>query len=172
MNNTIFTILGALIVLLTYFSQYRSLLKIDSGAVKSWAKALAYVTIYRIVIFCFINDMSEATMNPMVMSISLLSLIFVGREDAVFSLPLAIFDRMIGTKWLLRPIYWFLMAYSSYIFGMGHVYQGAFVGYLMMLYVPITSYIGNRKGWGTLFINHALYDISTLVFLKALAGLF
>jgi uncharacterized integral membrane protein len=158
-------ILGTLIIIATYFSSYKDLLKIDKSAIVKWSKLISMITIYRIIILIFFNN-NESVQNITsgAAQIPWPAALTVFWEDAVHGMLLAIFARVVGdTGPYKKALVYFVIFLVSLSFGIGHIYQGAWAAIFLSLYVPFTFKKGQQIGFGTIMICHIVYDLATML---------
>jgi hypothetical protein len=158
-------IAGALVMLAVYKSRYKHLLRVEKKPVIKWIAFLAILTAYRIVLFKLLagtglldNVGAGASLIPWQATLT------VFWEDMCHGLPLAILAISLGNdkKWK-KVIQWSAMVLVMTYFGLGHVYQGYFVAFLLSFYVPFTVKKGQEVGFGTIMICHTLYDLATIL---------
>lgn len=115
------------------------------------------------------HGMNMSNLEP-VTRLPLGGTLFVGWEDLCFTAPLVFMRRLIGTgKWVM-PIHYLLTLVTMLSFGSGHVYQGMLAACFISLYIPFAINFGKEKGFGTLIINHMVYDFSTLMAIRIALG--
>jgi hypothetical protein len=145
-------ILGTLSLVYTYRIN-KDYLRIDLKAIKSFLIFMAWVTIFRAVLFLFSSSPMEGILhliNPWFM-------LGVFWEDAVFVLPLIVLKE---EKNISKPLYYILFAISTIAFVSGHLYQGL-IGLTSAIYIYASAKYGKKFGFGTVMICHILYDLIT-----------
>lgn len=159
-------LLGLAMIFATKKSEYKELMRVEIKSVVKWIIFLVFLTIYRIVMFKNFPDQFALTDNQK--SLSIISwpiTLLVFWEDATFGLPLLLLRKILGTRWFTFPIHLIAMLTVMFSFGLGHTYQGIGAAMLLSLYVPASVSIGGKRGFGTVMINHTLYDLATIVFM-------
>lgn len=164
-------ILGSAMFLVTKASKYKDLVRAEKKAIFGFLKFLAFLTVYRVVLFklfpnfeMFRNATKSISVIPTALTLT------VGWEDCVHGLPLLLLRKFIGTKKWTWPIHGILTAAVMVEFGMGHVYQGLFSAILLSFYIPYSVRLGNKYGFGTVIIGHVLFDLTTIITMKAMLG--
>jgi hypothetical protein len=148
--------LGALIVGLVMLTDQKTLLRIDKKAIKNFLFGMCFIT--------FIRCLQYLTQPVHTTSIIPLgATAFVWWEDAMNSLPLILFRKLIGVSKWTRPIHWLLTFLFMFEFSTGHLYQGLLPAAILSLYIPFSIKMGEKYGIGTVMICHCLYDFITLV---------
>ena len=164
-------ILGIVMIALTWFSQYRDVLKIDKSVIIKFAKILAIGTAARLIVFHFFAPAAVIEqMREMTKLIPWQALFGVFWEDACFSMPLVLAGLMFNKSklwsWLSKPMLAVVMA----SFACGHLYQGLSSALMISLYIPFAMQMGKKYGYGTVMLCHIMYDFSTLLSLKWMLG--
>lgn len=165
-------ILGAIILLATFKSKYKPLIRVQPKAIKFF---LCFVTVLGIGRFISWKLFHQMTLIPVdmkaVQSIPWYTVLMVYWEDAVFVLPFMIFKRIVYQKKYMRLFYYATMFLMCLDFGLGHIYQSIYTGIFMMLYIPMMMEMGEEFGIGTVMICHTIFDLSmTVVTFLALRG--
>lgn len=165
-------IMGVIMMAIVFISPYRKLLRIEPRKVLHFMQILGIITIYRILVFTFLKGNDD--LNNMVsgaMTIPWQASLTVFWEDAMHTLPLAIFGLWLGTDKLWKKIaQWSAIAMVMVSFGLGHVYQGWLAAAFLSLYIPFTLKKGKEVGFGTVMICHMLYDLVTILTIRAFLG--
>lgn len=165
-------IMGLLMMLIVYYSEYRTLLRVEWKPILKWVKLLGIITIYRIIIFKLFKG--NATLESMTSGVGIIpwqSTLTVFWEDALHGLPLAIMALWLGQEKLWKRIVtWAAVVLVMISFGLGHVYQGWIAAFFLSFYVPFTFKKGQEIGFGTVMICHVLYDLATILTLKNFLG--
>jgi len=175
MNMYPFWILGIIMMVITYFSQHRELLRVQWKEVGQWAGFLALVTFLRFFVF-YVSDLlgfsefitgyiSGASIIPWQVSLT------VFWEDALHAMPVAILARMLGSdkpwkKWVTNAAIGAMMI----SFGLGHTYQGVIAALALSFYIPFTFKKGQEIGFGTVMLCHMMYDLVTILTVKNFLG--
>lgn len=161
-------ILGLLIMLVVYFSDYRNLLRVEWKPIVKWIKLIGILTVYRIIVFkIFEGNATLESMTSGAKTIPWEVSFTVFWEDAVHGLPLAILAIWLGMdKWWKKAIIWTAITVVAISFGLGHMYQGLLAAFLLSFYVPFTFKKGQEFGFGTVMICHMLYDLVTILTLQ------
>jgi len=165
-------IMGFIMLWATWNSKHKELLRLQWKSVAHWIVFLLIITLYRIFIFTTFqgnetlqNQTSGAMMIPWQATLT------VFWEDACHGLPLAIIARVLGSdKWWKKGIIWSAIAFVAVAFGLGHVYQGYFAAAFLSFYIPFTFKKGQEVGFGTVMLCHTLYDLVTILTLRAFLG--
>lgn len=165
-------ILGLFMIFATYFSEYRSLLRVELKLTVKWLGFLCLLTIYRIFIFKMFSGnetLQEAVSGAM--TIPWQAALTVFWEDMCHGIPLAILSMRMGLdKFWKKAVNWLAILVVMVAFGLGHVYQGYIAAALLSLYVPYTLKRGKEVGFGTVMICHSLYDLVTILTLQYFLG--
>lgn len=165
-------IMGLFMIYAVYNSSYRNLLRVEKAPILKWIRFLAWITVWRIVIFKLFagngylhNAASGAMIIPWQATLT------VFWEDACHGLPLAILLLALGnnTKWK-RVLNGVALVTIMTAFGLGHVYQGYFAAFCLSFYIPFTMKKGQEIGFGTVMICHTIYDLLTILTLKTFLG--
>lgn len=164
-------LLGAGMLYATYKSEHKDLVRVEPKTVAKWTGFLVLLTIYRTIMFKYFPDaFAVAVAKESVSTIPWQLTLTVFWEDACHGLPLVLLRRFLGTKWYAWPVHIITLAMVMFAFGLGHTYQGIGAATLLSLYIPASMDIGKRRGFGTVMINHTLYDLSTVLFMKWITG--
>jgi len=155
------------LALYMYFDE--KTVRVEWVSIAKFIGFISLVTCFRIAMFSFLmeNGGSE-TLNQHIdnnfIKIPVWRLILVFWEDAFFVLPLVFCRKYIHPKlWIL------LFIFSSFSFGLGHIYQGISAVFVTALYPYLVSYrYGMKYGFGTIMICHILYDFITYYIAKFL----
>lgn len=165
-------LLGIFVILATIFGGYKEVVRVEKPALLKWLKFLGMVTVYRIILFkLFPNNpmLKDAIKNVTSVPWQITPSVFW--EDACHGMPLFFIQLWLGTdKWWKQAIHAALLAMVMVEFGLGHVYQGVLAACMLSLYVPYSIKLGKKYGFGTVMIGHILFDLTTILTLKLLAG--
>lgn len=161
--------LGIVMIVLTYQSKHRDILRVNVKSVVKWALWLCVVAVIRYFLFTKLAS-PEQIMKSLeaVLWIPWQLTLSVWWEDAVHVLPLLLIDRMLPQewKWKRRAVMIPLIIFMQISFGLGHVYQGNLAALGLSFYIPFTFRIAKEKGIGTTMLCHVLYDLSTLLLIQ------
>lgn len=162
-------IAGWAMILAVLFSPYKDMLRIDKKAVVKFVVFLILISIYRAAIFYFFGkEVSERLHLENINIIPWPTSLTVFWEDAIHTLPIAILLSIFGEdRWYKKVFKYAIIAIVMCAFGLGHVYQGLLVAFLLSFYIPFTLKKGKEYGFGTVMICHCLYDLSTMLIMKA-----
>lgn len=163
-------ILGAFVLLATYLAGQKEVIRVQKSSVLGFIRFLGIITFYRVVLFKFFHGhFEESAKNISIIPWPLTLTVFW--EDACHGLPLYLLRKWIGTdKWWKWLIHGPLLAMVMLEFGLGHVYQGVFAACLLSLYVPYSIKMGEKHGFGTVMVCHTLFDLATILTMKAMFG--
>lgn len=159
--------LGFFMIMATILSGNKDLLRVSKPAIIKWTKILGGITLLRILLFYFTWDL-QADKFETVSWLPWQTCTMVWWEDAVYTLPLLLLYRLIGTSKKTWPIHAiaFLMAWVS--FGSGHMYQGAMAAIFISFYIPYTLRLSKSVGLGTIMIGHVMYDLATILLIQTM----
>jgi hypothetical protein len=162
LNMLPYYLMGLLMFTLVYFSEYRSILRVEKAPLIKFLKFMLYVTILRIVMFTLTNSSSDLSYNENIWS--LISVLFVPWEDLCHSIPLVLLGLLVNSKSkIFKAIQFLLMLVVMLAFGSGHLYQGMSSVFILSLYIPFTLWIGKKRGFGTVMVAHVIYDFVTVL---------
>lgn len=165
-------LMGLFMLFITWKSGNKDLLRIELPVVKNWLRFMVIASLYRFVILKFaphvLPGASEAIKN--VTTIPWPATLTVFWEDACHCIPLVLLNRLIGDKWYAAPVHFLAMGFVMLSFASGHLYQGIIPAIFLSAYIPFSVIVGQRRGFGTMMVNHTLYDFFTIVTLKMLVG--
>jgi hypothetical protein len=163
--------LGIMMLIATFNSNHRDLLRVDISGLLRFAKMMVMVTAFRFFIFKVIapHDMLD-NVRSMVHLIPWQATLGVFWEDAVHVLPLVILGRMFGDRKWYKYISWPLLAMVMCSFGAGHTYQGLVAAIGLSFYIPFSMKMGKKYGFGTVMLSHMMYDLITLLSLAWMVG--
>jgi hypothetical protein len=166
-----FWILGISVIGAVLMTDKKNLLRIRKAPLIKWMKFLILITAIRFSLYeLFSNSHAfNAARNASFLPIGVAFTVFW--EDAVHGLPLLILKKLIGVNKLVKPLHWLLTLVVMVEFGMGHMYQGVLPALVLSFYVPYSVKMGEKHGFGTVMIAHMLYDLSSMAFIKFIAGL-
>ena len=160
-------ILGGVIFWAVWNSSHKDLLAFNKKSFKKFAIFLLVRAIYVMVtIKLAASHGVHVPGTDAVKKIPILATLFVGWEDMVFTLPLVLLRRVIGTKPLTWPLHAVALLGSMYVFGSGHTYEGITAAALISLYIPFGVWFSQKKGFRTLVSGHILWDFSTIAAIK------
>lgn len=164
--------MGLFMLYATYQSSHRKLLKVDFKAVGKWCLFLLGLTAYRIAVFkIFQGNQTLHDQTAGAMIIPWQATLTVFWEDACHGLPLAILSRTLGKdKWWKKGLLGAAIAMVMVSFGLGHVYQGWIAAAALSFYIPFSLKKGQEVGFGTVMLCHTLYDLATILVMKAFLG--
>lgn len=159
-----YAIFGAIFSFLAN-SSYPGIVGVNKNVVKKFFVFMLWVTLFRIVMLKFTPFPTDHINQDVIGRISPLMTLGVFWEDAAFTLPLLIMERM----GIHRFFVILAMMLSSVVFAYGHLAYGPLWAFITLFYVPFISYrIGKKHGLGTVMAGHVLYDLITILTLKAL----
>lgn len=163
--------LGLIIFFSVYNSEYRKLLAFNKKSFFKFFTFMVFASIYRIVMIKTAAALGHGIYGlEVVKKLPIGGVFFVGWEDVVFSLPLVLLGRMIGSRFLTWPIHAIVLLLTMASFASGHVYQGFIPAMFLSLYVPFGVYWGQKRGYGTLMACHVVYDFLTILAIKIALG--
>lgn len=144
----------------------RETIRIDKVGVGKFLWFMGTVTIVRLVLISISVSLgaSPFDINSGANQLDFWNLSLVFWEDCIFAIPLYYMkDRWNWSKYIYIPL--FMM--SSVVFALGHIYQGEWVFFPMLL-VPYLAFYKNGKKWGfgTVMVCHILFDMITYATLK------
>lgn len=127
---------------------------------------MLYVTFVRVIVYLLLGTPNSAQdSNSPMNKIELLSILGVYWEDAFFTLPILILERLKTNRVILI----ILLCLNAISFALGHLSYGLLWATITLLYVPFISYkYGKSNGLGTVMVCHILYDLITLITLRHL----
>lgn len=141
--------------------EFKGICRVQKKSVLHFIKFMAWVSAIRIAMHYILgtgpasSDASD-TMNKL----HFINLLGVYWEDAVFTMPAIIAERMGASKFLRGLI----LAVSALAFASGHIAYGLPWAAITLFYVPFISYrYGRKVGLGTVMVCHILYDVITLL---------
>jgi hypothetical protein len=73
-------------------------------------------------------------------------------------------------RWWKKGLIGAAIATVMVSFGLGHVYQGWAAAAMLSFYIPFTFKKGQEVGFGTVMLCHTLYDLATILVMKAFLG--
>lgn len=164
-------ILGAFIIWATANSKWKDLVRVEGKPILSFLKFLGILTLYRIFMFKMFPNLE--VLKQAATNISLIPwpmTLTVFWEDAAHGLPLVLLQRFIGTKKWTWPIHGLVTVMMMLEFGMGHVYQGLLAAIMLSFYVPYSTRLGKKYGFGTVMVCHVLFDLVTILTMKIMLG--
>lgn len=163
--------MGLIMLYLVKNSKYADVLRVDKKGLLNFAKWMAIITIFRIVVLRLLSppgaleSVRELThMLPWQVTFG------VFWEDMCHTVPLVILARMMAKKKWYKWISPALLVLVMFAFGSGHVYQGMLPAVALSFYIPVTMKLGKKYGFGTVMLCHMAYDLITLVSLRWIAG--
>jgi hypothetical protein len=164
-------LMGAFVGYSIWNSSYRDMLAVNKRSVVKFTLFMLAMSVYRVwrLKSQMSHGMDMSGLAP-VTRLPIAGTLFVGWEDLCFSLPLVFTRRLIGTSKWVMPIHYLLTIATMTSFMSGHLYQGILSACLISLYIPFAVKFGREKGFGTLVINHILYDLLTLSAVKIALG--
>jgi hypothetical protein len=163
-------ILGVGVICAVLFTKERGLLRINWKAIIDWGKLLILAVSIRFVLykifphFFIFENMGETSTVPWI------TVFTVFWEDAAHALPLLLLRKLIGDGKKASLLFIVFMCLSMLDFSQGHLYQGPVVAAMAGIYVPLSLFIGERLGFGTMMIGHIMFDISSILFVRCLMG--
>ena len=159
--------LGVMVMVAVIAVGQKHLLRVEKKPVLKWIAFLGGITLWRLLLSKLVD--LHMTHN-VVTSMSPFIALTVGWEDLCHSLPLFLVKKYVKFKSWTKIFYYILMLCVMVEFGAGHLYQSPLATVLLSFYIPYSVKIGEKYGWGTLMINHMLYDFVTLVFVRHIIG--
>jgi len=166
-----FWLMGVAMLVLTYRSEHRNLIRIEPKGIFKFCKILAVITIIRMIMFkLLMPDSMAETARSVTDMIPIPVLLSVFWEDACHTLPLALAGAMWGTKKFYPILSKIALVVVMLAFGSGHIYQGLIPACAICVYIPYTLSLGKKFGFGTVMICHIMYDMATLLSLKWMLG--
>jgi len=162
-------VLGLLILLLTFFSKNRSLIRVEKKAMIQWCKTIGMILGGRILMLGILQHFFRDSGPAIAFRhgareldfIPWQAMLFVFWEDAVHVLPFIILKKMAETRKWLNFILYPLLVLVMLDFALGHSYEGTVAMIAMALYIPIMMHVGKKYGVGTVMIGHTMYDLTT-----------
>jgi hypothetical protein len=160
-HNGFYILIGIILIILTFFTSYRTILRVDLKAILKWIIFLVVVFLIRLVLYKLSIGLSIfAIFRSLPLSITP----FVFWEDAVFGLPLLLFRNHIkDTNKICHYIFYILLGLFSFIFAAAHIYQSLWTFGVMLFYIYVTNDYARRYGYGTIMICHVLFDFITIL---------
>lgn len=146
-------------ILLIYYTkkEYPSIVSIDKKAVARFCILMFFVFCIRFLLISGPVQIPE--------HVSFWGLFMVFWEDAVYTLPLLILNRLKVSNKIIYP----LLALSAFGFFLGHLSYGMVWALVTLLYIPFISYrYGLKYGLGTVMICHIIYDVVTYLNIVAI----
>lgn len=159
-------LLGVSMLIATYRSEHRDLIRVDKEAIKKWTGSLLLIALFRILSWKYLLGPIMGDKVNAVLSIPWQMTLTVFWEDACHTLPLVLLARFLGESIPAKVIYYLMLAMVTVSFGLGHVYQGYFAAALLSMAIPYTVKLGKKYGFGTMMLGHMLYDLTTILTLK------
>lgn len=164
-------LLGLYTFISVFKSKHKDLLNFNPKSFFKFLFLMTVVTVWRVLSLKIqIHNGIGLSQLQAVNSLPIGGCFFVGWEDIVHTLPLALLRRYIGTSKWTWPIHILATLMVMIAFGAGHVYQGVFAAAIISLYIPFSLNFAQKKGFGTLIAGHMLYDIATLLTVKLALG--
>lgn len=165
-------LLGILMFVAIYFSDYRHILRINFPTLLRWSAFLfAAATVKFLLIKYLMSNEQIQNISNTASIIPFPSLLLVGWEDLTYVVPLFIVCDLL--KKVPNPIFnriletvIFLAFYISFV--SGHLYQGLPSALFIGSYILVSLNLGTKHGFGTMMIAHSLFDISTWITLHLL----
>jgi membrane protease YdiL (CAAX protease family) len=163
MNFILFYVLAAVFIVLSSV-QFPGICRVEKDKVYKFLRFMWYVTLVRVVVYMLLSTPNAAQdPNSPMNKIELLSILGVYWEDAFFTLPILILERLKVNKAILIV----LLGFNAISFALGHLSYGLLWAAITLLYVPFISYkYGKLNGLGTVMVCHILYDLITLITLR------
>jgi len=164
-------LMGAGVLAAMVIAGQKKVIRVEKKAFFDFAKFLAVVTLYRIVLFKIFGHtkyLTDAAANISIIPWPLTLTVFW--EDACHGLPLFLLKRLIGDRKWLKPFYYLALGLVMFEFGLGHVYQGVLSACMLSLYIPYSIKLGEKYGFGTVMLSHTLFDLTTILSIKFLLG--
>jgi hypothetical protein len=164
-------LMGAFVGYSVWKSDYKDLLAVNKRSIIKFTLFMLAVSAYRI--WKLKTEISHgidlSSLEP-VKRLPIGATLFVGWEDLCFSLPLVFMRRLIGTSKWAMPLHWLLTFATMISFGSGHIYQGFLAAAFISLYIPFAVKFAVEKGFGTIMINHSIYDFLTMLAIRIVLG--
>ncbi len=146
---------------------FSKICEVKKDKVFSFIKLMLLITLFRVILGAILSYHGVRTADPSspMNTIVLPTVLGVYWEDAVFTLPILVMERVNAPKWLINV----LLGISSVAFASGHIPYSLFWAAITLLYVPFISYkYGKANGLGTVMVCHIIYDLFTLATFKLL----
>ena len=187
-----FWFLGLFMIYATVKSGNKNLLRFESKPFMKWVKLVCIMSIYRAVVFYFFRN--HPWVHSQVQAVAFLpwqASLTVFWEDMSFAVPLVLLKQLLdgdthklvlndgaptgffSNLWhgkIKKLVYPAALVVMMASFASGHIYQGWYAALLLSLYVPISRAKGLEFGFGTIIACHMLYDLSTILAIKLVAG--
>lgn len=166
---------GVIMLYAAFKMGHKKEIRVEWPAIGEWIRFLLLITVYRYAVITLAQMLpgaDEMVKNQMsaVTQIPIAGTLFVFWEDACHGLLLLLLKLHLQEKKWFKFLYYPVYAWLAITFAAGHLYQGIFAGLLMLAYIPVTTKLANKYGFGTVMIGHTLYDLSTILLLKAMTG--
>jgi hypothetical protein len=176
-------LLGICMILLVLNSKYRDMMRVEIPALIKVGRFLVLISVIRWLGFHFLASPEMIKgIKAMADLIPWQAVLGTPWEDACHGLPLAIISASCYArrfhpsgltwsharwyKWVEKPLlFMVMMAFAS-----GHLYQGIWQALAISLYIPFSINMGTKYGFGTVMVGHIMYDMSTLLLFKWMAG--
>lgn len=151
---------------------HKEIIRVEWKPVAKWTAFMVFLAAFRISMFKFfpsVFNFKEAFQN--IGWLPWQATLTVFWEDAAHGLPLLLLRQFLGTKWPMIPIHVIAMALVMLSFGLGHTYQGNTAAMMLSLYIPYSVSLGKKIGFGTVMINHSIFDLSTILSIQYMMGM-
>lgn len=162
-------ILGIAVIMATFFSDNKDLLRIQPDSLFKFFKIMMLVTAIRCTMMHFFPPTLASAAPVLQIPLAMTGTVFW--EDACHTLPLAIMGRWLGDSIFSKIIMFALTVMVMVSFGLGHVYQGTATAFMLAFYIPIVTRLGKEHGFGTVMLCHMFYDFITLLTIRLFLGL-
>lgn len=141
--------------------QFPGICRVKLASVWKFFLVMMAITAFRFIVHKTVGlpIRPENDASPMY-TIQIIYLFSVFWEDAVFTLPILVADKLKAPNLLKMGMF----ALSSIAFASGHIDYGLPWAFLTLFYVPFISYkYGKENGLGTVMVCHVLYDLITIL---------
>jgi hypothetical protein len=162
--------LGAAMGWAVWKSDYKDLLAFDKKTFGKFFVFMTVVSIYRYFMLRVLINHGYGSHLDAIKNLPVGATMFVGWEDMAHIAPLVLMRKMLGTKKWTWPIHALATLVVMISFMSGHIYQGVVPAMFISLYIPFAVNFAQRKGLGTLMVNHITYDFMTIMLIKMIVG--
>jgi hypothetical protein len=171
-----FWLCGMVVLLAIFFSEQKSLLRVEWNRVLPFASFMVRITAFRYLLYRFLLPWSGLA-DPLLTKMRAVSHLLpwqttfgVFWEEAIYTIPLVLFYRLHKEKRWFWDVYPLTFAMFMASFAVGHLYQGVIPAIIICFYIPFSVKMGQKYGFGSMILAHIAYDLITLLSMPYLAG--
>ena len=145
----------SVLFLLYKFAVKDKAFRVDFKAITNFTVFMIMVTLVRLIVLVNFPITIPAGLEQ----VSNIGILFVFWEDLFFAYPIIVVEKYINNKYLRN----FIIFIISFMFMMGHTYQGMRGAITILVPYFVMSKVGKKYGLGTSMVGHVMYDLFTVL---------